>query len=297
MKRFTLVGLIVFCCWSSSAAAQAPTPEQRKATVAYVLSLQRDNGGFAADAGKDTPATLPATSAAVRALKYFGGALPRARETDQFILHCWDSATGGYAPTKGGQPDVRTTAVGLMARAEVMTFDANPSLRQMGAIRFLEREAKTFEDIRIAAAAFETLKLKPAKAGEWLAVVEKMRNPDGTYGQGGAAARETASAVVTVLRLGGTVENRAAVVKVIKDGQRPDGGWSRDGGASDLETTYRVMRALVMLQEKPNVPAVLGFVAKCRNADGSYSVQPGQPGTVSATYFASIIIHWAEQMK
>jgi hypothetical protein len=57
------------------------------------------------------------------------------------------------------------------------------------------------------------------------------------------------------------------------------------------------MRAFHMLKEKPDVVTLTRFIASCRNADGSYSVAPGQNGNVSATYFAGIILHWLEGMK
>jgi hypothetical protein len=50
-----------------------------------------------------------------------------------------------------------------------------------------------------------------------------------------------------------------------------------------------------MLHQKPeNATACRAFVARCRNADGGYGVAPGQPSSVSGTYFASIILHWLE---
>jgi hypothetical protein len=52
-----------------------------------------------------------------------------------------------------------------------------------------------------------------------------------------------------------------------------------------------------MLKAKPDIAACQGFIAKCRNQDGSYGTQPGQPGTVSGTYYAGIILHWLEEMK
>jgi hypothetical protein len=58
------------------------------------------------------------------------------------------------------------------------------------------------------------------------------------------------------------------------------------------------MRAFMMLRERPeDVAKVRAFVSRCRNADGSYSVQPGQAGSVSATYYASMILSWLDTMK
>jgi prenyltransferase beta subunit len=161
------------------------------------------------------------------------------------------------------------------------------------AMKFLAANAKTFEDIRIAAAGLEAVGKRSAEAEKWLETVKKMRNDHGTYGSGDGAARDTGSAVVTVLRLGGKVESEEAVVKVLNAGQRADGGFGKAGvKGSDLETTYRVVRCYVMLKEKPDVKKCLGFVARCRNADGGCGVEPGKPSNVAATYFAAILQHW-----
>jgi hypothetical protein len=47
-----------------------------------------------------------------------------------------------------------------------------------------------------------------------------------------------------------------------------------------------------MLKAKPETAGVLAFIDKCRNSDGGYGVAPGQPSSVSGTYFAGIIRHW-----
>jgi hypothetical protein len=58
------------------------------------------------------------------------------------------------------------------------------------------------------------------------------------------------------------------------------------------------MRAFVMLKARPaDVAKCRAFIASCRNEDGSYSVRPGQPGSMSGTYFASIILHWLDKAK
>ena len=100
--------------------------------------------------------------------------------------------------------------------------------------------------------------------------------------------------MVAVLRLEGQVEHKDAVLKTLKAGQRADGGFGKEEAkGSDLETSYRIMRAFHMLKEKPaDVAAFRAFVAKCRNADGGYGVAPGQPPNAGGTYFAAIILHW-----
>jgi hypothetical protein len=123
--------------------------------------------------------------------------------------------------------------------------------------------------------------------------IASLRNPYGTYGRGDGKARATGSAVVAVLRLGGKIEHRDNLVRALKTGQRADGGFGREGApGSDLETSYRVVRAFHMLHEKPDVEACRVFISKCRNAGGGYGLTPGKPSSVGTCYFASIILHW-----
>jgi len=326
-RRFDLVwiGLVL----ATPALAQSPTPQEKQATLAWLHALQTEIGGFAADRKPDSPATLPATSSALRAIKYFGGDVPKKAYCAAFVQGCYHKDSASFSSVPRGRPDVRSTALGIMAAVELDIRDLinGSQLRQQ--VQYWDEQVKGFEDIRITAAAIESrteawdkrsaafkkrtgsvvgmsfVAEPPKKWDEWRATVAKMQSADGTAGQGDGVARETAGVVVTMLRMGekytyggGTVRERDNVVKVLKSGQRPDGGWGKEGEkASDLESTYRVMRAFHMLKEKPNVEACRKFVASCRNADGSYGVQPGQPGNVSATYFAGLVLHWLDGMK
>ena len=165
-----------------------------------------------------------------------------------------------------------------------------------GVERYLTANAKEFEEIRMAAAAAETLGTRPAAADAWIKEVAKSRSPDGTYGAGDGAARATGSTVALILRLGGKFDNREQALKVMRAGQRPDGGWGpADKTGSDLPSTYRVMRSFMMLKEQPaDTVRLRTFVAACRNKDGGYGVAPGQPSSVSGTYYAASVLHWLE---
>ena len=294
MTRFALAALCTAVCL---APAYGQSPEAVKQTVAYVLSLQTKEGGFLParpdpKSNRLVRPTLRATSAAIRALKYFGGQVPDRESCARFVAACLDKASGGYADTPGaGKVDVFTTAVGLMAAVELKL---PAQTYQQPAAKYLAENAKSFADIRIAIAGFEALKEPCPRARAWLEQVNKLWNADGTAGKGNGVARETASVAVTVLRLGGELKHRPQVLKAIKQGQRPNGGYGKEGAdVSDLETTYRVMRAFMMLKARPDdVEGVRTFVAKCRNDDAGYCVSPGQESGVGATYYAAIITHW-----
>jgi prenyltransferase beta subunit len=292
VKRFFVVALVLLI---GPTPVRAQSPEEKKATVAWLQKLQQDGGFLPAApnplAGRRDVATLGATSSSLRALKYMGGE-PRDRDTCiKYVENAFDKNTGGFIGAQPGlKPDVNSTAVGLMAVVELkMPVEKYAD----AAVKYLGENAKTFEEIRIAAAGLEAVGKRSPQADAWLEQLAKMRNPDGTYGKGDGAARDTGGAVAAVLRLGGKVEHRDKVLETLKAGQRDDGGFGKAGvKGSDLETTYRVLRAFVMLKEKPDAEKVRKFVARCRNDDGGYGVSPGERSAAGATYFASIILHW-----
>ena len=295
MKRLCLA---LLCCVALTTPLTAGE-DGIKQTIAYVQSLQTAPGGFRTyDPKKNTVLVLPtlrSTSSAVRALRYLGGDLSNKNACIKFVESCYDAESGGFSDTPKGTPDVFSTAVGLMAVAELKM----PTEKYAdGASKYLSENAKTFEDIRIAVAGFEAIKKKAPKSNAWTIDVLKLQNQEGTFGKDLAIPRETASGVVTLLRLDAKLSMLGGYIKLLNDGQRQNGGWGKADSeiASDLETTYRVMRCYVMLKAKPgNVEGVRSFVAKCRNADGGYGVAPGQPSSVNGTYFAAIITHWLKE--
>lgn len=269
--------------------------DDAKASIRWLTALQSPNGAFVPAGVKKPMPSLRVTSAAVRALHYLGAEVPKKADCIKFVDSCFDAKSGGFADTPGGKPDVFVTSVGIMA---VAALKMPTEKYESALVKYLAENCKSFEDVRIAVAGLESIGKPSPRAKEWLAQVRDMQNPDGAFGKGLGQARATGGAAVAILRLGGKIENRDKVVKAIKDGQRLSGGFG-DGSselATDLETTYRVMRAFVMLKETPPDPeGVASFVLKCRNADGGYCVVPGQPSSVPATYYAAIIRHWLKK--
>ncbi|VTT97556.1 Putative peptidase OS=Singulisphaera acidiphila (strain ATCC BAA-1392 / DSM 18658 / VKM B-2454 / MOB10) GN=Sinac_5574 PE=4 SV=1: Prenyltrans_2 [Gemmataceae bacterium] len=272
------------------------------ATAKWVYGLEDPAGGFhvaPADPKSDAvrKPSLRATSAAVRALKYSGAEVPNADKHAAFVLKCYDPATGGFAEP-GGKPDVTLTSVGVMAAAELgIPHDKYPK-----AMEFLKANAKTFEDVRIGAAAVEAWGVKdcPFDLADWQALAAKDVNPKLPAPNNGGA-RFVGSYTAFMLRLGlqkGNDSKPAALAAVLDRGQLPDGGWNKEGEkASDVETTYRVMRAYMLLNETPkDAAAVRKFLAAHRNADGGYGTVPGGPSNVGGTYYAVTISKWLDAM-
>ncbi len=277
-------------------AGQAPKPQE--ATIAYLHSLAAPGGGYypaAPKPGATAAPSLGATNSVLRALKYFGGQLRDKDATARFVVSCFHTESGGFSDTPGRRPSVSSAAIGIMA---VIDLGMPQEPYRDAVVKYLSENAESLEDIRIAAAAFEALKVKAPKAEEWLEQINMSRNPDGTFGSGAGAARATGGTVAMILRLGGQIEHREAVLRTMRAGQRPDGGFgTAEATGSDLASSYRIVRAFNMLREPPADPAKLrAFIAKCRNADGGYGVAPGQPSSASGTYYASIILHWLETL-
>jgi hypothetical protein len=273
--------------------------DQKLAAIRYVRGLQdAETGAFRASADAKGPG-LRATSAAVRSLKYLTGkptreAVPNADKAAAFVLACFDPKTGGFADAPGGKPDVTLTSVGVMAAVELEV----PKEKFARAMDYLKANAATFEDVRIGAAAVEAwgVNVCPFDLKEWRQIAQsqvKRAADDKTDGK----ARELASVEAMFARLGwGTTP---AVGGMLADGQRPDGGWGKGGEkGSDLETTYRVMRAFYLLKAHPKGAAKLReFIAGCHNADGGYGVKPGEPSNVGAVYYATIITKWLHELE
>jgi prenyltransferase beta subunit len=293
MKSFAVLAVVGVLWGTLPGQGQTLTAEQKKATVAWLQSLQKDNGGFAT--GKEgKEASMQATVAALRALKAFDGAPKDMEMARKFVQSCYDDKLGGFAATPGAKVDVKTTAYGLMASAEVQL---PPEKYHVQPVILLCSGVKKFEDICLAAAAYEAVKSKCELAKEWVVIIFERQNPDGTFGKGPTQARDTAVAVTAMLRLGGPVEKRDHVVKTLQAAQLPDGGWGTGSDGADLATTYHVLRALRMLEAQPNTQAIRGFVAKCRQEDGSYSMRPGEQGSLTGTYFAGSVLGWVKDGK
>jgi dienelactone hydrolase len=270
---------------------RAQSADDCRETARAVAALQNEDGGFGSAKGE--PSSLGATSTAVRILGFVGGAIPDPLACIAYVKSCRDAQSGGFASKPGGTPDVGTTASGLMALGELRAADPD-TIRQ--AVAYLDRNAKSYEDVRIAVAGLEAVRAKPADVEKWVGIVTEGRKPDGTWGDGPGRAFDTGGRAVALLRMGQTPDHRDAIVKAILSAQQPDGGWVAKEGPSEPGVTYRVMRACAMLQEKPDLEALRSFVGKLRREGGLYATAPDRPGDLGGTYLASILLKWARQL-
>lgn len=261
-------------------------------TARFVAGLQNPDGGFGTTPG--AASTLGSTSSAIRTLKYCGGSVPDVLKAVEYVKRCHDAASGGFAPVPGGKPDVSTTAIGLMAVAELKLPREAYVPR---AIAYFHENVKAFEDVRIAVAGLEAVGEKSEDFPRWEGTVTAGRNPDGTWGGGTNRGRATGGAAAALLRMGLKPDKLDAIVAAIKAGQNADGGWSNgDDAPSDLGSSYRTMRCFFMLKERPELERLNAYVRKHRNSDGGYGPAPGKPSDLSSTYYCSIMGYWSRQL-
>ncbi len=275
--------------WTAS-TSKAQTPAEMAQTAAYAAAHQNKDGGFAPKVGQ--PSSLGSTNHGLRVLRHVGGSVPDILACVNYVKSCRVKGAG-FSPTPGGKPDVVTTGLGLLAASELKIADPD-MIRE--AVAFLGKNARSFEEVRMAAAGLEAIGVYSPDAPRWLHQIEGMRNPDGAFGTGPAAPFTTGGCAAAILRLGYPLEHRDAVVSAIKAGQRPEGAWSKDDGPPDLSSSYRIMRAMFMLHERPDIDRLLAFVARCRKSDGSYSATPDGEGNLGGAYLGTIIIHWSRQL-
>jgi prenyltransferase beta subunit len=273
--------------------------QDNSSSARFLQNLQTADGGFQNVAGDALGrANLMATAASLRALPLLG-AEPRDKAASlRFVRSCVDPGSGGICDRPGGKPTVTSTAMGLMALGALGRMGAVGSEESRAAVEraahFLEKNSRTLEEIHMALAGLEAVDARPTNADTWHGEVLKMQNPDGSFG----SLRDTASAVVILMRLKCEVLHLDAVKRILVNGQSADGGYGRpDRQSSDLETTYVLMRALHMLGCEPKSrSSCRDFVMRCRNVDGGYGITPGQPSQAVPTYFALSILHWLEPM-
>jgi prenyltransferase beta subunit len=278
----------------SECAGQSPAELDQ--TGRYIAAFANGDGGFAAAPGQSS--SLGSTSSALRILKYVGGAIPDVVKTIEYVKSCVDPSTGGFAPMPGGKADTRTTAVGLMALAELKLLGDPIAAR---AVAYLKKAVKPedFEDVRLAAAGLEAaVDTEPPPA--WLAALDDVPREDDHVGSGSAAPGMTGGAIVALLRLGRKFppEEIARYAEFLRKAQTSTGGWAKDdSGASDAGTSYRIMRYFWMTKERPDLARLRAYLASCRQSDGGYGDAPGAPASPGATYLATVMLYWARQLE
>jgi prenyltransferase beta subunit len=263
----------------------------RQATRNYLLSLRNQDGGFRV-AAAEGPSQLLATVGITRGVRYWGGKLPEREKTAAWVSSCYHPSLGAFSDNPGTTPDVRSTALALMALSELK---APLDRYAHDTIRYLDANATSLSDIYFTVAALDITHLDSAAAGRFALAYEAMERPDGSFSRD---AYDEAAAAITLLRLGKGPAHPEVVAQRLLATQRSDGGFrgQTPSQESELAGVYRIVRALYMLHAAPDKRSLRSFIARCRNADGGYGPMPGKPSSGPTTYYAGIVSHWLEKM-
>ena len=299
MRPFRFALLILLPLSASERGLGGGISDDELATVGFIEGLRdRETGAFK-NTAKDKP-SLRATNGAVKALKALGTCVGDEKMME-FVLGCYDSKDGSFAEP-GGKPYTLTTCIGIIVAREI-GIPAKEIPKALGHVLAVAHE---FEEFRMASAAVEAWDTEDLKLGELReALGTPLAAQPGDARDGGA--RQSAAVVVSWLRLRTDDHNQekdwvgkslAAHSKSLAPGQCDDGGWRKKGEkASDMESTYRVMRAFKMLGSEPkDVPQLRKFIASHRNKDGGYGAKPGDASSAGGTYFAVIVTKWLDEM-
>ncbi len=281
--------VVGICCvvWTLGVGgSRGQSPAEFAETAAFAAAHQNKDGGFSELPGG--PSSLGATNSGLRVLRHVGGSVPDVLACIRYVKSCRD-ASGGFAPAPGGKPDPIVTAVGLMAAAELKIAD--PEMIK-SATEYMGANAKSFEQVRMAIAGLEAVSAKSPDFPRWLEQLQAMKNAQGTYGEGDELAFTTGGVAASILRMGMTLDDHAKIAATLKGAQQTDGAWSRGKGASDLGSTYRILRALYMMGETPQVEPLLAYISARRRPDGGYAMTPGGKSSLGVSYLATIAIRW-----
>ncbi len=140
-------------------------------TAAYAAAHQNADGGFAASPGQ--PSTLGATNTGLRVLDYVGGSLLDEPGCIRFVNSC-KVPGGGFSQRPGGKPDVVTTALGLMAAAEVKVAD---KALIDAAVAYFRANTKAIEEVRMSIAGLEAVGARSPDFPRWAEQLEALRTP------------------------------------------------------------------------------------------------------------------------
>lgn len=265
--------------------------------IAFVQSMQTPSGAFVTtrQPGEDPKLSLRTTRTALRALRLLGGKPADRGEVIRFLHECYDADRGGFAARPELPPDPISTSVGLMILGELKL--PNDEYVDAG-MSFMDETTKDFEQIRMVASSLDELGRTVPNATKWLDLIDKARNPDGSFGSGPGVARSTALYVVAEMRLGREID-RSKILEILRAGQHEDGGFRNlAADRSDLESCYRVVRLFRRLDAQPDrVDDLRVFIKRCENEDGGFGRTPDEASSLHGTYYATIIRHWLDGGK
>ncbi len=294
-------GLVFPLGMAPAADYEAPLGQSKEwlaQTAQFVLEHHAPSGGYIPQKGSSP--SLRATLSARRSLKLLGVKAPSPEKDISFVASCVDG-TGAFADRPNDKATTTLASIGLLLATDLL-MHKNPEYAKLIQFnkRLVQNDAKSFEEIRMAAAVFEGLGEVPIRRNEWVRLLRATQNNEGGYGPSGSRLRDTGGVVAAFLRLKEPLakQEKQALMEFLLSGQGKDGGFGvTESAPSELDSSYRIGRALWMLGVTPDVKRMRAFLEKCRTPSGAYSVHPGEEPTLVDTYRALIISSWLREIK
>lgn len=263
-------------------------------TGQFIASHRAETGGYCTQKGSNP--SLRATFQARKALKTLGIAPVKPELDVKFAKECIEEDTHLFLDRPGEKPSALFSAAGIMTFVALGIHespDLQPAIEANK--RYLQVQAKSFEEIRLGAAAFEALGHAPPVRREWIHQLRKNQSAEGGFGPLNSRLKDTGGVVAGLLRLGEgfSDKDKQVYLEYLLEGQGQAGGFGMTSeSASDLDSSYRVGRAIWMLGGSPDQVKMKMFLKKCQTANGGFADRPGEEGTLADTYRAVMIASW-----
>ncbi len=303
-----ITGFAMLAAWLGFPFGMGPTPDplatlgqnsdRMAQTAQFVLDHHSPKGGYVPQKGSSP--SLRATLSARRSLHLLGVKAPSPEKDILFVASCVDES-GAFADRPNDKSTTTLASVGLLLASDLM-MHKNPEYFKLIELnkRLVLNDAKSFEEIRMGAAVFEGLGVISTRRNEWVRQLRATQSTEGGYGPSGSRLRDTGGVVAALLRLKEPLakQEKHALIEFLLSGQGKDGGFGvTESAPSELDSSYRIGRALWMLGVTPDARRMGVFLEKCRTPSGAYSVHPGEEPTLVDTYRALIISSWLKEIK
>jgi len=207
----------------------------------------RDTGGYRMELG-EAPATLAATNAAMRALRYAGVELSDLSAQRRFLLSHFDESEAAFVETGAAGPDTMANAMGLMLMAELGLPE---NRRALAAKEWLVEHAASEDETYMALAGMAVMGVADELPATWLRDAMDLAQDDS------ATAYRRARAAISCMRCGLNLPSYERFVPpftaALEDLLKRE-AWKETAG---LQEIYTFARALLMMDGRADlVPAI-----------------------------------------
>jgi hypothetical protein len=248
---------------------------QAGSIVRYVIQRQNDDGGYTFAQWSESSAQD--TYYALEILKMLGVPAPHTKSTINFLRGLqhsdwsFDSIKVAYYVLKS----LNELGATLEKNAEQVILMAQGIPRKLGTV---EVNIEASSEIETTYFSLETLQLvkTPFRSDSLPGVILKLRNPDGSFGEGGYSRMASVYYALASLQLLGYDPNSLdSTIDWVRACEDPAGGFARSPNDFDaylvLEEMYYGLKTLEVLGQAPLYPRQnLSLIGKFQNGNGGF---------------------------